>query len=142
MLNGVTTTHETPSRPDDALPTHDGLLEMLVNLAHEHGMEVGVTLNVAGACMSGLMVSRETWLNELADSQESGTSAHALLSGLREGLNAEVIKNPPSEDQPFNFIHLKNAKVLDGGGVLPTPNGFFWRGRLSEIAGWAFGNVS
>jgi len=103
-------------------------------------MEVGVTLNMPGAVMSGLLVSREMWLEALADSQESGTSAHALLDGLRGGLRAEAIRHPPADEEPFNFIHLMHTRLLDGAGVAPG-DGFFWCGRLSEVAGWAFGNV-
>ncbi len=119
-------------------PTHDFILEMLVSLAHKHDMEVGVTLNVPGAVLSGLLVSREKWLAALADSQESGTTAHAMIDGLRHGLGA--IKALPDDDS-YSFIHLEGTRLVDGAGIAPTASeaGYFWRGRPSEVAGWSFG---
>lgn len=143
-------TTETVGLDADVLQraTPDWLLRMLVRLIERHDENsMGVTLNVAGAAITGTLVSRSRWLKELA--KEGGTLA-TLVEGVQEALAAF---EKPEQDQSeqdddsdsgtvYNYLHLLDAHIISGGqATIPTGDGMHWRGRLSEVAGFSVGSI-
>lgn len=116
------------------------------------GAEIGVTLNLPGTCVSGSMVSAETWAQAVASLADSGPEAGTpsevgrYLSQLAipwSESRARWEQAPDGDVGPFElplFIHLVGAKFLSGGALVPA-DGVPWRGRLSQVAGWSYGVI-
>lgn len=49
-------------------------------------------------------------------------------------------KHIATSDDP-SFIHLRDARIWTGATVIPSGEGTFWRGRLSDVVGWVFGEL-
>lgn len=45
------------------------------------------------------------------------------------------------KDYTPTFLHLRQARVFVPGQEGMPDNGMFWRGRLSEVTGWALGHL-
>ncbi len=98
----------------------------------------GITLQVGGLLVSGYIASARDfalhqpltdWILEKLQAKEAQEAGRALLSD-----------EPPPDDLP-EYIHLSDAHFhTPGQPPLPaTPEGVFWRCRLSEVAGFHFG---
>lgn len=114
------------------------------------GSEIGVTLTLPGACVSGRMVSAETWAEAVAclaelgspagQSSEVGAFLRQLARPWRE-LRDRWSKDSDGDCGPFEtpqFVHLVGAQFLSGGTLVPG-SGVPWRGRLDNVSGWSFG---
>jgi hypothetical protein len=129
-------------------PQADWFLDLLVKMAHD-GMEVGVTLLVEGFLVSGILVSGPKYFENIG-----AEFAAALSAQGQEG--AESFKQtfaqigdfskPPADNSdapPFAYIHLKDARFFHNSGQpIPANHAVWWRGRLSEVAGFIIGNIS
>lgn len=112
----------------------------LLLLAFVESVEKGVitsmslTVNVDGALISGLLVSRPTWFTELA----------ATTSGFGGELIAEIgailDRQEPEDDEGEapGFLHLQDAAVVSGGK--PVPLGY-WRCRVADVSAWSFSTI-
>lgn len=140
------TPQETPAQidPDEYWEERDRaqpdqLLAVIVETANDGDATFGITLTVRGAHISGIVTDRHAWLDAI---QERFGDAVNWTEGFRkmwrdhEERTAHLTESmtPPFE----RFIHLVNARFLSGERIMPE-NGGFWRGRLSEIDGWALG---
>jgi hypothetical protein len=111
------------------------------------GLEIGVTLDVNGVVISGMLCSLRSYLEDQANflrSQGSTESAPIgeALSGLFSKIAEQVkpeLQDESSTEISTNFIHLREATVHAPGtdGYLLQP---FWRGRLDHVSGWSIGN--
>ena len=74
----------------DPIPA-DGLLVALAEVArHKEGFELGITVNVPGATVTGIMIGPRAWLRILGASGEGG--AHDFLNWVRENEFARAKK--------------------------------------------------
>lgn len=116
----------------------DDLLALYARLAQEVGLEMGLTLFVRGQAISGMLISRDKWLDLLTNSARTGTGtgtsdfADAMLEVFRQ----RDLNLPAGQPITYGYIHLRNAQILN---TLRVDGGFLWRGRISEISGWALG---
>lgn len=112
------------------------------------GAEIGVVLTLPGICVTGRMVSAETWAAAAADLADAGAGAgqpSEVARYLRQIAEpwtrsrqvAESEDDAGSVDVP-QFVHLLGAQFLSGGALLPGV-GMPWRGRLDNVAGWSYG---
>lgn len=136
------------------MPPFDPSLEALVmyiNLLDKS--EVGVTVHVKGAVISGLLISgRSFWnlivkgLEATAEMSEGPKSSGAQLFADFFRINLDRFEKIRDEYQANDtlpprpvHIHLRQASTYLSGGepalIQPT-----WRGRISEVDGWSFGN--
>ncbi len=125
-------------------------LVMYINLLDT--TEVGITLHVRGTVISGLLISPRSFyrllvgrLEKIAEGGEEPTKSGAMGFAdffrmsleAQERLRNEYRTNDTLPPRPHH-IHLREASVFVGSGeplVHPT-----WRGRLTEVDGWSFGN--
>ena len=134
----------------------DGLLQLLIELANDGNLTgIAVTLNVAGAVVTGKVISSAEYTdgfaaflgNGMRASKDEATVAVAATfeSAVRSG--AEGVPGDVRERRHAGvevtvlpaYIHLRNARFLIGTQFVPENEGFLWRGRLSEVAGFAYG---
>lgn len=118
----------------------DEILQVLVNTANKSvELSVSMTVAVSGCLVTGLLIGERRWFTEM----EAG------LPDMREGITTAFRKavvddrnGADIEDDP-QYIHLKNARYLTGGGFAPNlrATGFFWRGRLAHVSAWSFGEI-
>jgi hypothetical protein len=73
------------------------------------------------------------------DLSATGDQGQATGESLEQQfLNAGLQRSGP---EPYDFLHLDDARFVYGLSLRPSPPlpGTLWRGRISEISGWAFG---
>jgi hypothetical protein len=138
-------THSDFDAPD--LPKTDFFLQTLVEAVNESGLEVGLTLTVKGAVISGITVSMKRFFEENAAmirSAGKGTLSEESSESLAQGfeslleLVAERDANEPNFKAPPAFVHLRDACYLLDPHTLSSP-AVWWRGRLSEVDGFSIG---
>jgi hypothetical protein len=112
----------------------DQMLRLLNERAEDSDTEFRITLDVRGSIVSGLLVSQTSWL-ELW-SKQVDEDWRAELRDLFESAASE------GDTRSDGFLHLKDAQYWHGPEPLPTNMTFLWRGRLSEVSGWAEGSLS
>jgi hypothetical protein len=119
----------------------DWWLQSLVSLANNSQIEFGITLNVEGLVVSGLLVSGRKYFELFA--QEFATSlpcdSEETEDYIREKFagNADIY-DTDAEDPP-NFIHLTNCRFFGQGGLIPSNKGVLWRGKIETVSGFNLG---
>lgn len=116
----------------------DLILEVLVSLVARNENSYGITLWVPGAVVSGKLVGVNHWLNTLVENLDE------KLAGLPAALHRQLLlpdERDEDEGVTWSYIHLVDARIFVGTEAVPT-SGCMWRGRLSEVAGWSFGQFS
>lgn len=118
----------------------DTVLEAIVHTVTSTGSQQPVILTVGGNLISGTIVDRIAWLDALKETQ--GTSA---LESAREdwAKKVQAIRDSELDEDmpPFDsFVHLIDAQWFGGGTGIPE-SGMCWRGRQSEVQGWALGRL-
>ena len=128
-----------------APPSGDWLLEMLVGAANRQpGLAFDLTLNVRGTVVTGTLIGAKEFFEEYGramalaglprleeDFRAVGEELQRALSDLPEGAGPAV--------PPPHFVHLRDARMLTGPGLVPTNRGVLWRGHLSSVDGFSVG---
>jgi hypothetical protein len=109
--------------------------------ALEGVLRFGVTLNVGGVIVTGLMCSYPEWAEAIAASM--GDASDVFRSFLGIGDDSE----DPAETKEIapwdrRAIHLIEAKQSHGSSLVPTNAGIPWRGRLRDVNGWSMGTLA
>lgn len=122
----------------------DFLIEVLAAVA-QRGAEVGVTLNVRGAVVTGVLIGRSAWLQEqVAMLSSAGSGAEVMGQSLNSLFTSLYGDGQDGDDIRYAFIHLKEARYVFGEGFAPSVenSGFLWRGRISEVSAWSIGSLT
>lgn len=98
--------------------------------------DLGITLNIKGIIVSGILISYKEYYVELENMCKD------RLDFILKELKQFIEKKDKEENYSLpQLIHLKNAKYfLDSSKSLPEKM-FLWRGKLSEVDGFSFGNI-
>jgi hypothetical protein len=127
----------------------DWHLRMLVENANDFGLEVPITLFVAGAVLSGVLTSGKVYFDLFAERFAAGWpgEGQAQIRASMASPGAVYPRLKPGEKsqrkQPAQFIHLRDARVISGQRHYPqTPDGLLWRGRLAAVGGYSLGRLS
>jgi hypothetical protein len=138
----------------------DWALQMIVGICNLSGIEVSVTLNLAGAYVAGHIVKPEVYFDGLtADFQAAtlsstppgaGNWAKEMLERSISSMKELVI--PQTNDMGAvgseprllrpRYIHLRNARFFvpnDLTRPLHTVKGLWWRGKIESVNGFYFG---
>jgi len=129
---------------------HDWFIQSLVNVANVAPLSFGVTLQVSGLLVSGYLVSGKTYFEAIGQQIVSGLSQNAALADQMRKMFAtfeSAYPNDPGQsERPVpQFVHLQNARFYRTDGTpVPSNEGVWWRGRISQISGIVIGilNVS
>lgn len=125
----------------------DAILYTLISLVNneEYGVELGVTVSVKGTVISGLLVGYDKYLKGIEETfnipgNEAAQSIGKVFGLLSEQLHEDTDEQENEEDKSEpQFIHLKDAIIFNSN--LPiNSQGVWWRGKLSSIDGFSFGN--
>lgn len=89
-----------------------------------------VTLFVSGAMISGRIIPARKFF------------AAAHMEELYDKLRAEDEGQDLSKAMDRRFVHLIDPKIFRGRELPVELDGTVWRGRISEISGFTFGQLS
>jgi hypothetical protein len=121
---------------------YDPLLKIIVEISTEMAdstqgqVETGITLQVGGMLVTGHIIPVRQFLLE-----------HPLTDRILEAYEKLEKQDPtPEEDKndAYHYIHLSGARIfLPGQPPIPTQGeGVYWRGRISEVSGFWFRNLT
>ncbi|MEU1466634.1 hypothetical protein ABZ434_00180 [Streptomyces sp. NPDC005761] len=122
-------------------PVPDLQLQLLLQLLdREMRSGLPLTLTVPAGVLHGDVIGHEAWKADWARSlrQVEGEGAN-LIAEYPETVDQGIKELHADEDARRlpRWIHLRDATlVLGGGASLRLP---LWRGRLSDVSGWALG---
>lgn len=128
----------------EVLP-YDPSLESLVALVNlMDTVEIGMTLYMKGAVVSGMLISARSYFNLLVHELREADGGDFLAEfyeptlqeqkDAREKYRTEEILPP----RPLH-VHLRQASTYVTGANEPLGNRL-WRGRLTEVDAWSMGN--
>ena len=125
----------------------DGLLEMFVNLANNASLEIGITLQVGGIIVSGILISGKKYFQGLACELRANASINLAAEAIQNAMNdmsTAYVLSDNSEMLEPKFIHLREARIL-----LSSPSNFssdirvaYWRGKLDCVEGFVLGELN
>ncbi len=137
---------------EEILFGRDWFLQTLVNMAnssHSIGF-CGIPLLTHGFLVSGQLISGKDYFHGFAEVFSGGlsdadieTKENVKDSFIKMGNNVyEKLKDEDNPTPPA-YIHLSEAKFFHpNGNPIPSNEGVFWRGRISEISGFSLGSLS
>lgn len=115
----------------------DWVLQGLVRLVNG-GVSFGVTITTPAGIVTGDLIGGKAYfqkMNELV----AGTHL-APLTDLFDSYS-QVYSVGDEEVPPPQFIHLANARHMQGTAFVPT-QGTLWRGKISDVVGFSLGTLS
>jgi hypothetical protein len=130
----------------DNVPSKDWFLQFLVNLANKNRFELDITLTVGGILISGRLVGVRQYFDDLstyfAGSFDSGKKTEEIKETFKKiGDQCACVSSSEQTENP-SYIHLKNVHFYNAQGKLLSDDaGVWWRGRLSEVQGFAPGKL-
>ena len=142
------TDSETDGLPGEAFDPPDWALDLLIE-ALSGNDESGtrstvVTVSFAGTLVTGRLVSLVVWTRGMKQwmAQSNPEFADALETLFMEPMQEviETAKKRAADGLPLparHFIHLQDVRIGYGASATTMK---FWRGRLSEVSGWAIGS--
>jgi hypothetical protein len=127
--------------PDWAL---DLLIEVLSGEDESGTRSTVVTLSFAGTLVTGRLVSLVVWTRGIKEwmAQSNPQFAEALetlfMLPMQEVIETAKRRVANELELPARqFIHLQDVRIGYGASATSMK---FWRGRLSEVSGWAIGS--
>ena len=134
-------------KDEDQVPIaqHDWFIQSLVNVANVAPLSFGVTLQVSGLLVSGYLVNGKAYFEAVGEQIISGVAQNAALADQMRKMFTTFESAYPAEPGPAErpvpqFVHLQNARFYGTDGTpVPSNEGVWWRGRISEISGIVIG---
>lgn len=121
----------------------DWLLQHVVEISNT-GVPVPVTLTTAAGLVTGVTISGAEYLDllKLELTKNWSGDMRDAYSEVVEQWKADIYPKKPideAEGSSPSFIHLKEARLVNAGTVVPGNRGMLWRGRLSSVIGFTVG---
>jgi hypothetical protein len=127
----------------------DWHLQLLVEDANDFGVEVPITLFVAGAVVTGVLTGGKAYFDRFADRFAAGWPDEGraeIRASMATPGNVYPRLEPGEKSprkRPAQFIHLRDAQVVTAQGNLPAVgDGLLWRGRLAAVSGYSLGHLA
>ena len=123
----------------------DWFLQNLVNLVNARDVKLGITLNVGGFLVSGILISGQKFFSGFGADLGSSFDDPEIRSGVEQAYaHLGDIYTPARAGTgvttPPNYLHLMEAKFFHiAGAPIPGNKGVWWRGRISEVSGFFLG---
>lgn len=137
-----------PLGPEE--PYRDLMLASFVNLANQASLDqLGISVLVGGAWVTGQLVGARSWFEGLARSLDEAGAAEGFGDVIRM-VGASVYPSESereaagelTDEQPLPaFLHLRDAHLLGGDGRAVPSTGGFVRVRVDEVAAWMLGRI-
>lgn len=128
-------------------PSKDWFLQFVVNLANNNRFELDITLTVGGFLVSGTLTGVRTYFDELGDyfagSFDSSETSEEVRGTFKQIGEQCSCVSPSEKTETPSYIHLKSARFYDaqGNSIGQNTPGVLWRGRISEVQGFAPGLI-
>jgi hypothetical protein len=103
--------------------------------------QVGVTMWVGGAMVSGFLVGCATYFRGLHETFREATGGSDSYDAMFEKLTTGVAEHDAEEhDDPIGFVHMREARTFVAGQQpVPANRGVWWRARIEQVDVFAFG---
>lgn len=127
-------------------PAKDWFLQFLVNLANKKQFELDITLTTGGFQISGTLTGVRQYFDKFgayfaSPFGDKGNVEEVSATFQEIGDQCSCV-SPSEQTENPSYIHLKNARFYGAGGRSFTGESpTWWRGRLSEIQGFAPGLI-
>lgn len=130
------------------------LLEFFIKHVTLGAMEIVVTLNVKGLCISGNLISVKQYYNELSNICNKSKKSHEIKNDedkevtesfkkFYDKVGATVPTDPKNlEKYNMKYIYLNNARFYSGFRAIPFESGVLWMGRLESVDGFFIGSLN
>jgi hypothetical protein len=119
---------------------YDHLLEVFANLAQETGMEMGLTVTVPGAIVTGTLIGRDAWLRQFVQDTEHNSMGKQIGEALQRYYE-ELDLNQSADIKVWDYLHLRDAYYVGPRRIPDQPPGFLWRARIFDISSWTLGRL-
>lgn len=121
----------------------DWFLQDLVDLVNvSDGGELPITLMMEGLTVSGVLISGRNYFDLFAEAfvsgWDEGDAKERVFKYYKE--TGERVYTQDNGSLPL-FLHLKEARVHEPGGMLPNDVGVLWRGRINAVSGFCLGRL-
>ncbi len=125
----------------------DWFLAELVRWSNQHGIEIGVTLSIGGAVVTGIMIGGAEYFETFSAAFQSGlpddsdrASFGDVFSALAQRVYGPVEEPAPGATHPLpSFIHLRAARFVRENGQFAPTEGALWRGKIRAVDGFSLG---
>ncbi|MFP5319239.1 MAG: hypothetical protein ACLGI2_13235 [Acidimicrobiia bacterium] len=131
-------------------PYRDLMLASFANLANEATIgELGVSLVVGGAWLTGQLIGARAWFEGLAKSLDE-TGADGFADVIRM-VGAQVYPSISEREAAGDvvddtqlpaFLHLRDAVILGTSGRPVPSQGGFVRVRVDDVSAWMLGRIA
>ena len=119
----------------------DPLLKTILATANKENITLGITLNVEGMIISGILISSKEYyeglaqqLKEPSDRKETNNLTKTLVNIINQYIAQE------GQALTQDYIHLKDARFhYASQDIAPIDQGVWWRGKLSSVDGFTLG---
>lgn len=125
----------------------DWFLQLLVKMVNQSTISIGITLQVGGILVTGDLISGKAYFDGFGEDlsgpfKQFPDTAESIKETFAKCGEVYRVEDPGKEPPP-EFIHLKNAQFfIPAARPIPTDNGVWWRGRVTEVAGFVLGRLS
>lgn len=129
----------------------DWFLEDLVRLVNSTGVSIGITLSAGGMLISGKLASGHAYFEGVAEDLSAVSSDDEVAAVLKSTIaklasvyspDKDSVSSSPRTRRRLTYIHLREARIFHPSGApIPSNRGVWWRGRLSEVEGFCFGQL-
>lgn len=136
-------------------PSIDPMLRVLVDVCNNAPLQVGVSVLLGGAWVSGTLISPRMFTTEMAD-EMSRRDADVLRPFFDQAgrlwfpaevetdkADADAARTDDEDDDDDRklplHLHLRHARVFNGGSEPVPVDGFYMRIRLEHVAAWTLG---
>jgi hypothetical protein len=120
----------------------DFLFESIVRTLNVTQTEFGMTIQCNGLIISGILIGIRQYYDELLNAAPDNDFIKSIHS-LKDQLSTEErIKSDDQKGVLANYFHLKEARFYSDAARPFPSNGTLWRGKISEVNGFAFGTLA
>ena len=137
-----------PSPKAEDRPAADNLLLYLIGLVEDQEGEFGITLAMGGTVVTGYLIGAPEYLRRFADfmsrqvSAEDAETARAVFLEDAERVRQQIVEERERGwKAPRSFIHMKEARLVSGGRLIPATGSLLWRGWLDRVDGFSLWTI-
>lgn len=122
------------------------IFNKIVNRSSDDSTAIGVTLNVQGITVSGLLISRKKYYDEVYNVISLHSSDSEGWKLLFEDMKKFLPRNEDEWDltddvMGITVLCLKDAKYLIGAEPIPVSGPALWIGKIESVDGFMIGTL-
>jgi hypothetical protein len=123
-------------------PQPDWFLQTLVNTVNNTDVKIGITLQVSGFLVSGLLIGISQYFDGFAAEFITGMKGDPTETENIRTTFSSYGRMPSAPNQLPVYIHMQDARFFNtNGNPIPGNRGVWWRGRISEVSGFVLGTL-